>query len=153
MQCVKDVEGQDWLLDLNLGNADRLDAFLRDNFQIDLFDAVAVMGYLSRPTNVVSFASCLCRDDREKLGLSPEDFGRRWKGEHAYKLQRALWQEYKDFFPDPAIRDLIASTLIQLQSLSESEAGIVKAAMKKLTETMTEAVAEMKSTIDSALSS
>lgn len=152
MQCIKDVEGTDWYLDLNLGNADRLDAFLKENYSIDLFDAVAVMGYLSRPINVVSFASCLCRDDREKLGLSPEEFGRRWKGEAAYKLQRALWDEYKLFYPDPKIQDLIDLTLKQLRQLSESEGQIVKKALEQLTVVMGEAVEEMKSTIEEGLS-
>ena len=148
MQSVKDVEGVDWFLDLNLGNADRLDAFLQSNYQIDLFDAVAVMGYLSRPVNVVCFASCLCSDQRKELGLEPEDFGRRWKGEQAYQLQRALWTEYKSFFPDPAIQGLIDSTLTQLQFLSASEGEIIKAALGQLEKTMEQVVADMKSTIE-----
>lgn len=151
MQYIKDIEGDEWFLDLNLGNADRLDAFTRDSYQIDLFDAVAVMGLLSRPTNVVSFASCLCKDQREQRNLSPEDFGRRWKGEAAYKLQRALWEEYRLFFPDPLTQDILSSMQKQLNDLSESEGTIVRTALERLTKTMTDAVEEMRSTIESEL--
>ena len=147
MQHVTDISGQDWFLDLNLGIADKVDAFLRDAYHVDLFDAVQVMGLLARPINVVSIASCLCSEDREKRGLSPMDFGRLWKGEAAYKLQRALWEEYRDFFPDPRIAALIASTMTQLEHLSESEEMLVKKAMEKLTEAVSEAVTEMQSTI------
>ena len=150
MQHVTDITGQDWFLDLNLGVADKIDAFLKDAYHVDLFDAVQVMGLLARPINVVSIASCLCAEDREKRGLSPIDFGRLWKGEAAYKLQRALWEEYRDFFPDPRIQGLISSTMKQLESLSESEEMLVKKAMEKLTTAVGEAVSEMQSTIDGA---
>lgn len=153
MQYIKDIEGDEWYLDLNLGNADRLDAFTRDSYQIDLFDAVAVMGLLSRPTNVVSFASCLCADQRKERNLSPEQFGRRWKGEQAYQLQRALWEEYRLFFPDPKIQDVLSSMMKQYVSLSESEGLIVKKALEQLAKTMSEAVEEMKLTIEQELSS
>lgn len=148
MQYVEDVEGYGWELDLNLGNADRLDAFLKENFDLDLFDAVQVISFLGRPTNVVSFASCLCRDQREKLGLEPEDFGRRWKGDAAYKLQRALWEEYRFFYPNPAIQDLISSTLKQLNDYSVSEGQLIKKALDQLTVVMREALEQVKSTIE-----
>ena len=148
MQYVEDVEGYGWELDLNLGNADRLDAFLKENFDLDLFDAVQVISFLGRPTNVVSFASCLCRDQREKQGIDPEQFGRRWKGEQAYRLQRALWDEYQSFYPDPQIAALISSMLTQLKSYSESEGQIVKKALEQFTQTMGQVVEELQSTIE-----
>ena len=153
MQYVKDATGDEWILDMNLGVADVLDAFTREAYQTDFFDAVAMMSLMSRPTNVVSIASCLCRKQREEKGLTPEDFGRRWWGEAAYKLQRALWEEYKCFFPDPRIAALLSSTIQQLEHLSESEETIVRQALSQLTTVMEEAVAEMKSTIDNVLTS
>lgn len=153
MQYIKDIHNDEWILDMNLGVAEELDAFVREAYQVDLFDAVQMLGLLARPTNVVSFASCLCRQQREKRDLSPEDFGRRWKGEAAYKLQQALWAEYRDFFPDPRIADLISSTIKQLSVLSESEGRIVKRAMEQLTSVMTDAVREMESNIGGELSS
>lgn len=147
MQYIKDYTGDEWTLDLNLGVAEELDAFLQSTYTVDLFNAVETMALLARPINVVSIASCLCREQREKKGLSPADFGRRWKGEAAYKLQRALWSEYRDFFPSPEIGALIDSTMKRLQSLSESEGRLVKQAMDRLAKTMDDALAEMEATI------
>ena len=148
MQYVKDTTGDEWLIDLNLGVADELDAFVRDAYTVDLFDAVQMMTLLARPTNVVSVASCICREQREKRNLTPADFGRRWKGEVAYKLQQALWKEYGDFYPNPTIAALINSTQERLQSLSVYEGELVKKAMDQLENTMQEAVKEMESIIE-----
>ena len=147
MQAVKDIQGEVWYLDLTLGNAEEVGAFLSSAYGVDIFDAVATMGILSRPINVVSVASCLCRPQREHLEITPEEFGKRWKGAQAYDLQQSLWKEYRDFFPSPEIQELLSSMMTQLQSLSVSEGRLVKNALDKLAHAMAEAVDEMRKTI------
>ena len=153
MQYIQDSNALEWCIDLNLGIADRLDAFVRDAYQVDLFDPVAMMGLLSRPTNVVSVASCICAEQWEQRHMEPADFGRGWKGGEAYKLQRVLWEEYRDFFPNPATQDLLNSTMKRLNDLSASEEKIVEKALDQLAEVMTEAVEELKQTIEGELKS
>lgn len=143
MQYVKDSTGDEWFIDLNLGTAETLDAFTREAYGVEVFDAVGFMTLLSRPFNVVSIASNLCSDQRKERGLEPADFGRRWKGESAYKLQMALMEEYRFFYPNIETAALIDSMMGQLRRLNELERTAVKKAMEELTETMTQAVDEL----------
>ena len=61
--------------------------------------------------------------------MTPADFGRALKGGSAYEAQRALTEEYADFFPDPATAGILKNSLRRLNESSQREEEVVKKAI------------------------
>lgn len=130
MQVIKDVNERLWEFDLNIGTAEPLEKYLKEQ-EIDLFNASVMIAVLSSPIQSLNIIAFLLRKEIADAGMTSADFGRAFKGAQAYKAQRALIQEYRDFFPDPAIQDAIDQTLDRTLQLSEQEQLLIRRSIEK----------------------
>lgn len=126
MRTFRDVNGGEWELDLTIGAAEPLEDFLREHYEVDIFNSTQTYAHLSRPTFALNCLSLLCREQREKKQITPEEFGRLFKGESAYNAQRVLLLEYVDFFPDPTVQRELKSALTRSLGLSEREQQLIR---------------------------
>ena len=105
MRVFNDCQGRSWEIDLNIAEARPLSEWLDKEMKIDLFkpaDFTAVAGNVLQAMDILSF---LCRKQRqERDDMTDADFGRAFKGACAYDAQKALIEEYNDFFPNPQMQ-------------------------------------------------
>lgn len=127
MKIFEDVQGRTWSIDLNIEEARPFAEWLKKETEIDLFrpaDTLAAFGSIFTALDALSF---LCREQRRKRKeMSDADFGRAFKGKVAYDAQRALLEEYCDFFPDPRIQALIEKSLTSILSASDAQSAILE---------------------------
>lgn len=133
MRSFKDAEGRDWTLDLNIASARPLSEFCKKNDPpVNLFDATSFLAAAGDIIFAVDCLSVLTAEQRDRRGLTPADFGRALKGASAYEAQRALTEEYADFFPDPATAGVIRNSLRRLLESSKREEEVVKKVMDRV---------------------
>lgn len=130
MRTFNDAEGRDWTLDLNIESARPLSVFCGKNDPpVNLFDATSFLAAVGDIIFAVDCLSILTAEQRDRRGMTPADFGRALKGTAAYEAQRALLEEYTDFFPDPATAGVLKRSLSRLAELSKREEAVVEKAM------------------------
>lgn len=135
MRTFKDATGGEWSIDLNIATAKPLSLWLKDyDPPVDFFKAV---DFMTAATSIIFAVDCLaflCAEMRGERNINDRDFGRLFKGAAAYNAQRALMEEYVDFFPDPALGGILKSFLTRLEDSSKRESEIVKKVMEKVAE-------------------
>lgn len=133
MRVFNDAEGRDWTLDLNIASARPLSEFCKKaDPPVNLFDATSFLAAVGDIIFAVDCLSVLCAGQRETRGMTPADFGRALKGKSAYEAQRALTEEYVDFFPDPATAGVIRNSLRRLNDSSKREEKVVQKVMEQV---------------------
>ena len=133
MRVFNDAEGRDWTLDLNIASARPLSEFCKkSNPPVNLFDATSFLAAVGDILFAVDCLSVLTSEQRNKRGMTPADFGRALKGKYAYEAQRALTEEYADFFPDPATAGVIRNSLRRLSESSKREEEVVRKVMDQV---------------------
>lgn len=133
MRTFNDSEGRDWTLDLNIASARPLSEFCKKSDPaVNLFDATSFLAAVGDIIFAVDCLSILTAEQRDRRGMTPADFGRALKGGSAYEAQRALTEEYADFFPDPATAGLIKNSLRRLNESSKREEEVVKKVMDQV---------------------
>jgi len=131
MRIFQDAEGRDWSLDLNITAAKPLAAWCAGQEpKVDLFDASSFLAATGSIIFTVDCLAVLTAQQRSERGITAEDFGRALKGAFAYEAQRALLDEYADFFPDPAMAGIIKRSLNRLLESSKREEKIVSQAVE-----------------------
>ena len=85
--------------------------------------------------------------------MTPADFGRALKGKTAYEAQRALTEEYADFFPDPATAGIIRRSLNRLNESSKKEEEVVEKALELAIRQREERIAILSKSLDGGLAS
>ena len=154
MRIFHDVEGRDWSLDLNITAAKPLAAWCSNQDpKVDLFDASSFLAATGSIIFTVDVLAILTADQRDARGMTPEDFGRALKGASAYEAQRALLDEYADFFPDPAMAGIIKRSLSRLLESSKREERIVSAAVEAAIKAREERLAILEKSLDGGSSS
>ena len=135
MRNFTDSTGGEWTLDLTIATAKPLTIWLKDyDPPVDFFRAVDFMTAATSIIFAIDCLSFLCAEQRQARGMSDRDFGQAFRGEAAYKAQRALIEEYVDFFPDPATSGTLKNCLQRLEDSSRREGEIVKRAMDQVAE-------------------
>ena len=131
MRSFNDSEGRDWTLDLNIASARPLSEFCKQaDPPVNLFDATSFLAAIGDIIFAVDCLSVLTAEQRDRRGMTPADFGRALKGGSAYEAQRALTEEYSDFFPDPATAGVIKRSLARLNESSKREEEVVEKALE-----------------------
>lgn len=127
MRIIKDCNGNEWKIDLNIYTAKSLVNYLESiDPPVNLFDAAS---FLPRASSILFAVDCLAvltYEERTARGVSDVDFGRGLKGSYAYEAQRALMSEYTEFFPDPSLSETLKKTLTALEETSLREQQIVE---------------------------
>lgn len=133
MRSFNDSEGRDWTLNLNIESARPLSDFCKKSDPpVNLFDATSFLAAVGDIIFAVDCLSVLTAEQRDRRGMTPADFGRALKGASAYEAQRALTEEYADFFPDPATAGVIRNSLRRLSESSKREEEVVKKVMDRV---------------------
>lgn len=133
MRTFNDSEGRDWTLDLNIASARPLAEFCKKSDPaVNLFDATSFLAAVGDIIFAVDCLAVLTAEQRDRRGMTPADFGRALKGGSAYEAQRALTEEYADFFPDPATAGLIKNSLRRLNESSKREEEVVQKVMDQV---------------------
>lgn len=131
MRTFIDSEGRDWSLDLNITAAKPLAAWcLKQDPKVDFFDCSSFLAATGSIIFTVDVLAILTADQRLERNMTPDDFGRALKGASAYEAQRALLDEYADFFPDPAMAGILKRSLSRLLESSKREEEIVRKAVE-----------------------
>lgn len=127
MQIIKDINGLEWKIDLNLYTAKALSQYLESlDPPVNLFDAASFMPRASSILFAVDCLAVLTYEERKERGVSDVDFGKAIKGGVGYNFQRALMCEYTDFFPDPQLQTTLKQSLKRLEEISLKEQTIVE---------------------------
>ena len=127
MQIIKDINGLEWKIDLNLYTAKALSQYLESLAPpVNLFDAASFMPRASSILFAVDCLAVLTYDERKERGISDVEFGKALKGEYAYNAERALLSEYCLFFPDPNLSQTLQQSLKRLEEISLKEQAIVE---------------------------
>jgi len=130
MRSFIDADGRDWTLDLNIESARPLSVLCKQSDPpVNLFDATSFLAAVGDIIFAVDCLAVLTAEQRDRRGMTPADFGRALKGGSAYEAQRALTEEYADFFPDPATAGILKNSLSRLNESSKREEEVVKKAI------------------------
>lgn len=128
MRIIKDANGNEWKIDLNIATAKTLVNYLESlDPPVNLFDAASFLPRASSILFAVDVLAVLTYDERQARGVSDVDFGRGFKGSYAYEAQRALMELYISFFPDPSLSETLKKTINALEETSLREQQIVEA--------------------------
>lgn len=132
MRIIKDTNGNEWKLDLNIYTAKALVNYLESlDPPVNLFDAAEFLPRASSILFAVDVLAVLTYEERTARGVSDVDFGRSLKGGFAYEAQRALLKEYADFFPDPSLSETLKKSLERLEEASLREQQIVETVLNQ----------------------
>lgn len=150
MRIIKDCNGQEWKIDLNIATAKPLVAYLESlDPPVDLFDAASFLPRISSILFAVDVLAVLTYDERSARGVSDVDFGRGLKGSYAYEAQRALMGEYTDFFPDPSLSETLKNALTALEENSLREQQLVEKILVQAIKERAEQVAKLEADLSS----
>ena len=154
MRSFIDAEGRDWTLDLNISSARPLSEFCKKSDPaVNLFDATSFLAAVGDIIYAVDCLAVLTAEQRDRRGMTPADFGRALKGKTAYEAQRALTEEYADFFPDPATAGIIRRSLNRLNESSKREEEVVEKALELAIRQREERIAILSKSLDGGLAS
>jgi hypothetical protein len=126
MKNFKDIQGRTWTIEINV----RQVKFVRDVLRVDLYKAMAdefkvYNQIVGDPVLLVDLLYCLCKSQADSLRVSDEDFGRAMRGDVVMEALDAFGEELIAFFPGPAQRAMLTSTM---QKAKQVMAGLLAAA-------------------------
>lgn len=146
MRSFKDSTGAVWDLDLTIGTAKRLSSRLAaDN--INLLDARGMMDRLGDIFFAIDCVAVLLEESLRERGITPSEFGSRLRGGSAFEAQRALIEEYIDFFPDPTIAAALRETMERSIETSKKAQVLVRRSLEKILAQQAAAVEEAAKSI------
>lgn len=152
MRSFIDAEGRDWALDMNISSARPLSEFCKKSDpSVNLFDATSFLTAVGDIIFAVDCLSVMTAEQRDRRGMTPADFGRALKGKTAYEAQRALIEEYADFFPDPATAGILRRSLNRLSESSKREEEVVEKALELMFKQREERIAILSKSLDGGL--
>lgn len=126
MITFKDGNGVEWEVKLTIASSRPLCDYLRTlDPPVDLYSPAEFYAYISFIPNAVDALCVLCRNQRKERGISEEQFGEALFGRSAWEAQRALNEEYLNFFPDPELSTTLRNVQDQLNASSKKEESLV----------------------------
>ena len=153
MRIIKDTNGNEWKLDLNIYTAKSLVNYLESlDPPVNLFDAAEFLPRASSILFAVDVLAVLTYEERTARGVSDVDFGRSLKGGFAYEAQRALLQEYADFFPDPSLSETLKKSLERLEEASLREQQIVETVLNQAITEREQQITDLAREVGSSIS-
>lgn len=136
--AFRDTAGQTWVLALDLPTIKRVRTLAGFDFNRLVRDGLEPLADLftdeERLVNVVYAA---CKDQADKLGMSDEQFGRRFSGDTIEAAAAALVEAYADFRPSRG-RSVIRALAEKMRDVSTAAAAL---AMERVAAIDPEAVA------------
>lgn len=132
MHLFKDNAGRSWTIAINVTAVERC----RARVEVDLYGLLdnkfEGLGKLTGdPVKLFHVIYCLCQEDADKLGVSPEDFGRAMGGDSLFQAQEAFVDELTDFFGDPRVRAGLKKVMEASHKLTDR---LIEHAMSKIDE-------------------
>lgn len=147
MQQFKDVNGDAWTIELNIGTARKIRSRMR---QVETLNEIDFLDYASLlfSLNDVFFAADLlfvvCEEEAKERGIDSEEFGTRLKGKVLFDAVAAFTAEYLDFFPDPATAQKMKTLVEKNQKVQTALCdAIVNAAEEEMTKLLDDAETQL----------
>ena len=121
-----DANGDEWEVKLTIASSRPLCEYLRTlDPPVDLYSPAEFYAYLTYVPNAIDALCILCTNQRKKRGMSEEEFGEALYGKYAWEAQRALNEEYLNFYPDPGMSEILRNTQDRLNESSKKEESLV----------------------------
>jgi hypothetical protein len=118
----KDFIAQEWMLRLTVGDVADVARETGVNLALAGKDADWVELLFGQPERLVSVLWCLCETQAKGLGLSPEDFARRFDGATLEAAGNALAEAISGFFPRSRIATAIREGLPKVMAAADLKA-------------------------------
>lgn len=131
MRIIKDSNGLGWTIKLTIGSAKKLSAWLEQSEGVDFFNAAEMAARLGSVVFCVDFLYFHCEEQAKERGIDARAFGESFWGKEAFESQRALFEEYADFFPDPAIQNLLRDQLEKITTTSKREQDLFRRVLER----------------------
>lgn len=147
MRTFKDSTGTPWDLDLTIGSAKRLNSRLAAD-GIEILDARGMMDRLGDVFFAIDCVAILLEDSLRERNITPTEFGSRLRGGSAFEAQRALIEEYIDFFPDPTIAAALRETMERSIETSKKAQVLVRRSLEQILKRQADAVEEAAKSLE-----
>lgn len=135
MRLIRDTNGREWTIDLNISTIRKLRARVKQSPTLDGVDVLDYASVLVSLSDMLFCADLLyetIRDEAESAGISAEDFGRSLKGRVLFDAVKEWTAEYLDFFPEPTAQDAARVLVSKLEKTRELQLSAAYEATTKL---------------------
>jgi hypothetical protein len=123
----KDGKGRDWHLSIDVFLVEEIEK--RTEVRVDKLlhkDGAGLLGLLDDPVKFVRVLWLLVEEQAEKLGVTPEDFGRALKGDPLDAAAEAFFEALVSFSPSRA-RPLLRTMAAKSREIAAAELGAAEA--------------------------
>ncbi len=147
MQHFKDINGDEWTIDLNIGSARKIRSRMRQIEslnEIDFLDYAALLFSLNDVFFAADLLFVVCEKEANERGIDSENFGTRLKGKVLFDAIAAFTAEYLDFFPDPTTAQKMKTLVEKNQKVQTTLCdAIVNAAEEEMTKLLDDAETQL----------
>ena len=147
MRTFTDNNGREWVLDLNIESARRINPLLEAE-KANLLQPNTLIHRLADPFFTANVLYIFCKKQADDLAIDSAEFGRSLGGLALWTGQQMLIEEYIDFFPDPNVQDGIRKLSKKTLDCSERIRKSIEKRMEAMDSGFNQALQQMETALD-----